>query len=112
VGHGQWLPSGPRGPLLATERPCCCVREADALVGPLVPRCSWGLTPGPGRGSSGLIAILTVLVRLGLRAGEVAGLGLDDIDRRRGLITVRGKGNRHGTLVGRQRSQGYGGLRS
>jgi site-specific recombinase XerD len=39
-------------------------------------------------------AILTLLVRLGLRAGEVAGLSLDDIDWRRGEIIVRGKGNR------------------
>src|SRR5664279_1867563 len=43
-------------------------------------------------------AILALLVRLGLRAGEVAGLGLDDIDWRRGEITVRGKGNRQDTL--------------
>lgn len=43
-------------------------------------------------------AILTVLVRLGLRAGEVAGLRLDDIDWRQGEITVRGKGNRHERL--------------
>ena len=39
-------------------------------------------------------AILTLLVRLGLRAGEVAALRLEDIDWRRGEITVRGKGNR------------------
>lgn len=39
-------------------------------------------------------AILTLLVRLGLRACEVAGLGLADIDWRRGEITVRGKGRR------------------
>jgi site-specific recombinase XerD len=39
-------------------------------------------------------AILTLLVRLGMRAGEVAALSLDDIDWRRGEITVRGKGNR------------------
>jgi integrase/recombinase XerD len=39
-------------------------------------------------------AILTALVRLGLRAGEVAALTLSDIDWRRGEITVRGKGNR------------------
>jgi site-specific recombinase XerD len=39
-------------------------------------------------------AILTLLVRLGLRAGEVAALSLEDIDWRRGEITVRGKGNR------------------
>jgi site-specific recombinase XerD len=40
------------------------------------------------------LAILTVLLRLGLRVGEVAALRLDDIDWRRGEITVRGKGNR------------------
>jgi site-specific recombinase XerD len=39
-------------------------------------------------------AILTVLVRLGLRAGEVAALRLDDIDWRAGELLVRGKGNR------------------
>jgi integrase/recombinase XerD len=39
------------------------------------------------------LAILTLLVRLGLRRGEVAGLGLDDIDWRAGTISVRGKGN-------------------
>jgi site-specific recombinase XerD len=44
------------------------------------------------------LAILTLLFRLGLRAGEVAALGLDDIDWRCGEITVRGKGNRHDRL--------------
>jgi integrase len=39
-------------------------------------------------------AIMLMLSRLGLRAGEVAGLWLDDIDWRHGEITVRGKGNR------------------
>lgn len=39
-------------------------------------------------------AILMLLARLGLRAGEVAALALDDLDWRRGEITVRGKGNR------------------
>jgi len=39
-------------------------------------------------------AILVVLVRLGLRAIEVARLQLDDIDWRRGEITIRGKGRR------------------
>jgi integrase/recombinase XerD len=37
-------------------------------------------------------AILTLLVRLGLRAGEVAALRLDDIEWRAGTIVVRGKG--------------------
>jgi site-specific recombinase XerD len=40
------------------------------------------------------LAILTMLARLGLRAGEVAALALDDIDWRRGELVVRGKGNR------------------
>jgi site-specific recombinase XerD len=43
-------------------------------------------------------AILTLLVRLGLRAGEVAALVLDDIDWRRGEIGVRGKANRYDRL--------------
>jgi site-specific recombinase XerD len=43
-------------------------------------------------------AILLVLLRLGLRAGEVAGLRLDDIDWRAGEIVVRGKGRREDRL--------------
>lgn len=39
-------------------------------------------------------AVMLLLSRLGLRAGEVAQLGLDDIDWRRGEVTVIGKGNR------------------
>lgn len=38
-------------------------------------------------------AILMLLTRLGLRAGEVAAIRIDDIDWRQGLLTVRGKGN-------------------
>jgi site-specific recombinase XerD len=38
-------------------------------------------------------AILMLLVRLGLRAGEVARLQLDDVDWRGGEIVVRGKGH-------------------
>lgn len=44
------------------------------------------------------LAILTVLARLGLRAGEVAALNLDDVDWRAGEIEVRGKGNRRERL--------------
>jgi integrase/recombinase XerD len=40
------------------------------------------------------LAILALLSRLGLRAGEVAGLCLEDIDWRGGEILVRGKGRR------------------
>ncbi len=40
-------------------------------------------------------AILLLLARLGLRAGEVVSLQLDDIDWRAGELLVRGKGLRH-----------------
>lgn len=39
-------------------------------------------------------AILTVLARLGLRAGEVAALELGDLDWRAGEVVIRGKGPR------------------
>lgn len=39
-------------------------------------------------------AVLLLLSRLGMRAGEVAALALDDVDWRAGEIVVRGKGNR------------------
>jgi integrase/recombinase XerD len=39
-------------------------------------------------------AILTMLVRLGMRSGEVARLELDDLDWRSGELVVRGKGDR------------------
>jgi integrase len=41
---------------------------------------------------------LLILLRLGLRAGEVAGLRLDDIDWRAGEIVVRGKGRHEDRL--------------
>lgn len=43
-------------------------------------------------------AILTLLVRLGLRAGEVVALELRDIDWRRGELVVSGKGPRSESL--------------
>jgi integrase/recombinase XerD len=39
-------------------------------------------------------AVLTLFIRLGLRAGEVAAMGLDDLDWRAGELTVHGKGRR------------------
>lgn len=39
-------------------------------------------------------AILLLLIRLGLRAGEVAALTLDDIDWTQGFLKVHGKGSR------------------
>jgi integrase/recombinase XerD len=43
-------------------------------------------------------AILTMLSRLGLRAGEVAGLELEDLDWHHGELVVRGKGSRRDRL--------------
>ncbi len=43
-------------------------------------------------------AILLLLARLGLRAGEVAAIQLDDIDWRLGELLVRGKGSREDVL--------------
>jgi integrase/recombinase XerD len=43
-------------------------------------------------------AVLTLLLRLGLRVGEVAALELTDVDWRHGEILVRGKGHREGRL--------------
>lgn len=44
------------------------------------------------------LAVLTLLSRLGLRAGEVCALRLEDIDWRAGEIMVRGKGSREEQL--------------
>ena len=43
-------------------------------------------------------AVLLLLSRLGLRAGEVAVIGLDDVDWRSGLLLVSGKGGRYDEL--------------
>ena len=43
-------------------------------------------------------AILLLLARLGVRAGEVVGLRLDDIDWSTGQITIRGKGEKAAQL--------------
>jgi site-specific recombinase XerD len=43
-------------------------------------------------------AILLTLLRLGLRASEVAAVTLDDIDWRAGLVVVHGKGRRDDSL--------------
>jgi len=43
-------------------------------------------------------AILLILARLGLRAGEISALTLEDLDWKEGLITVRGKAGRFSQL--------------
>lgn len=62
--------------------------ERDQVDG-LLSACDRGT--GTGRRD---FAIVTMLVRLGVRAGEVAALTLEDVDWRTGQITVRGKGHR------------------
>jgi site-specific recombinase XerD len=43
-------------------------------------------------------AIVRLLVRLGLRAGDVAALELEDVDWRAGALSIRGKGRRESPL--------------
>jgi len=69
----------------------------QALDGDQVAALLASCDPGTRTGRRDL-AILTLLARLGLRAGEVAVLRLDDIDWRRGEITVQGKGSRQDRL--------------
>jgi integrase len=68
-----------------------------ALEGELVARLLAGCNRQSATGRRDY-AILLLLVRLGLRAGEVAALELEDIDWRQGEVTVRGKGHRHERL--------------
>jgi len=76
-----------------------------APAGPAVPK---GLSPAQAaeflafvRAAPGGLRnepMMALLLRLALRAGEAAGLLLDDIAWRQGVITVRGKGNRAGQV--------------
>ena len=43
-------------------------------------------------------AVLLLLARLGLRAGDVVGMTLDDVDWKRGTLRVRGKGRQEALL--------------
>jgi len=43
-------------------------------------------------------AVLSLLARLGLRAGEVLNMTLDDIDWEAGVVSIRGKGGRRDVL--------------
>lgn len=77
-------------PSVAGSRLAGLPRSVDASeVRRLLASCDKGLPTGCRD-----FAVLTVLVRLGLRAGEAAALQMGDIDWRRGEVTIRGKGNR------------------
>lgn len=80
-------------PKVANRRPGLPRALEPAQVDALLASCDRGSADGLRD-----FAMLTMPTRLGLRAGEVAGLQLDDLDWRRGLITIRGKGNRRDLL--------------
>jgi len=86
-----WTPVGLAGvvPSVAGWRLASLPRALDAgTVARLLDSCD--LTTAIGRRDLGILMILS---RLGLRAGEVAALRLEDVDWRAGELTVRGKGS-------------------
>jgi site-specific recombinase XerD len=81
-------------PAVAGWRDASLPRALDpTLVVRLLDSCDRGTADGRRD-----YAVLTLLVRLGLRAGEVATLELGDVDWRRGEVVVRGKGDRREPL--------------
>ncbi|MEO7836501.1 MAG: tyrosine-type recombinase/integrase, partial [Acidimicrobiales bacterium] len=77
-------------PSVADRRRASIPRHLDpGVVAALIAGCD--TTTAMGRRDA---AILGVLARLGLRAGEVASLCLEDLDWRAGEIVVAGKGRR------------------
>lgn len=94
--HLQGLTGGPLDqvvPRIANRRPGLPQPLEQGQVAALLASCD--LQAATGRRD---LAMLTLLARMGLRAGEVAGLSLDDIDWRHGEITIAGKGNRRDRL--------------
>jgi site-specific recombinase XerD len=94
--HLQGLISGPLDqavPKVANRRPGLPHPLESRQVQALLASCDCGTADGRRD-----LAMLTLLARMGLRAGEVAGLRLDDIDWRLGEITIAGKGNRRDKL--------------
>jgi integrase/recombinase XerD len=94
--HVEGLTNGPLDravPKVANRRPALPRGLEPAQVQALLASCDRGTAAGRRD-----LAILVLLARMGLRAGEVAALALDDIDWRRGELTIRGKGNRRDRL--------------
>jgi integrase/recombinase XerD len=81
-------PLAQAAPWLAGSRVQALPQGVDPDVGPRL----LAATPGDTVGGARDRAILTVLIRLGLRTCEVARLQLDDIDWRGGALTIAGKG--------------------
>jgi site-specific recombinase XerD len=94
--HLQGLIAGPLGeavPRVANRRPGLPRPLEPGQVRAILASCD----PGSAAGLRDL-AMLTLMARMGLRAGEVAGLRLDDIGWRLGEVTIAGKGNRRDQL--------------
>lgn len=94
--HVQGLISGPLDKAVlrtANRRPGLPQPLAPGQAAALLASCDTG-TPAGRRD----LAMLILLARLGLRAGEVAALRLEDIDWRNGEINIAGKGGRRDRL--------------
>ena len=94
--HLQGLTGGPLDqvvPKIANRRPGLPQPLEQDQVAALLASCDRQAATGCRD-----LAMLTLLARMGLRAGEVAALTLDDIDWRNGEITVAGKGSRRDRL--------------
>jgi integrase/recombinase XerD len=94
--HLQGLVSGPLDqvvPGIANRRPGLPRPLEQGQVAALLASCDTQTATGRRD-----LAMLTLLARMGMRAGEVAGLMLDDIDWRNGEITIAGKSNRRDRL--------------
>lgn len=90
--HVQGLIGGPLDqavPKVANRRPGLPQPLQPSQVAALMASCDQATAAGRRD-----LAMLTLLARMGLRAGEVAALSLDDINWRHGEITIRGKRNR------------------
>jgi integrase/recombinase XerD len=94
--HLQGLTGGPLDravPMAANRRPGLPRPLEHGQVAALLASCDQQTAVGRRD-----LAMLTLLARLGLRAGEVAGLTLNDIDWRAGEISIAGKGGRRDKL--------------
>jgi len=116
--HAQQLSPGRASLMVTALRPFfryLLHRGEVCACGPTVPRWSFSALPNfrPGETVRRVLdgcdretpigrrnyAILLLLARLGLRAGEVAGLNLQDIDWKEGLIAIRGKGGKGNVIL-------------
>lgn len=94
--HLEGLTAGPLGqvvPRVANRRPGLPRPLEERQVAALLASCDRAAAAGRRD-----LAMLTLMARMGLRAGEVAALRLDDVDWRAGEITIAGKGNRRDRL--------------